>query len=378
LRSRCPNVTFVDYCHAEQEYWKNGGYPRCAAAYQELLDLNITGSQHVKEWMVARGAKPDQIEVCYTNIDTERWQPDPLARQRTRARLGLSDDMTLIIFVGRLTAEKRPRLIPPIVQRLEHPAAGRFLCLVVGDGPERETIEQQTHSMRLDAHLRLSGRLSDADLRDTMAAADILLLPSESEGIAVAIFEAMAMGLVPVSVRAGGQAELVTPECGVLISHGPNELAEYASSLLRLIEDRELCQTMGAAARERVARYFPLSALGPRMAALLAQAEANRKSAPRPSVGYGLGHECAVQVVEQIRLERLLDELWVERESWRAHPRPHPTLGAPVPPTGWRRRVARLLRIKTMRLVQWGADHGLEWLPLLHEQAMSWARRHGW
>src|SRR5262249_17270628 len=155
LRSRCPDVTFVDYCHAEQEYWKNGGYPRCAAAYQELLDLNITSSLHVKEWLVARGAQPDRIEVCYTNVDTERWKPDPLIRQRSRMRLGLTDDMTLIIFVGRLTAEKRPYLIPKMIQGLLKSAAGRFLCLVIGDGPERDTIEQLTRSLRLGEHLRM-------------------------------------------------------------------------------------------------------------------------------------------------------------------------------------------------------------------------------
>src|SRR5262249_33190631 len=147
-----------------------------------------TSSLHVKEWLVARGAQPDRIEVCYTNVDTERWKPDPLIRQRSRMRLGLTDDMTLIIFVGRLTAEKRPYLIPKMIQGLLKSAAGRFLCLVIGDGPERDTIEQLTRSLRLGEHLRMLGRLSNADLHETMAAADILLLPSESEGIAVAIF----------------------------------------------------------------------------------------------------------------------------------------------------------------------------------------------
>jgi glycosyltransferase involved in cell wall biosynthesis len=378
LRSHCLEVTFADYSHAEQEYWKNGGYPRCAAAYQELLDLNITGSRHVKEWMVARGAEPDRIEVCYTNVDTERWQPDRAARERTRARFGVPEEVTLIIFVGRLAAEKRPHLVPQIVQGLRQAMSGAFLCLMLGDGPERNTVEHQVRSLGVGQSLRLLGRVTDDDLHDIMAAADVLLLPSQSEGIAVAIFEAMAMGLVPVSALVGGQAELVTPDCGALVPPGPDELAEYIRALRLLVEQPDLRRAMGAAARQRVATYFPLSALGPRVAELLEQADANRRTAPRPTVPRGLARESAVQAVEQTRLERLLDDLWHQRESWKANPHPHPSVTVPPPPVSRRRRIARYLKFKTSGWYSWGLAHGMDWLVPLQQRVVIWAKKHGW
>ena len=73
LRHRFPNIPFSDYCHMEEEYWKSGGYSRRAVESQELLDMNIVSSEHLKQWMVRRGAASDQINVCYTNIDSEAW-----------------------------------------------------------------------------------------------------------------------------------------------------------------------------------------------------------------------------------------------------------------------------------------------------------------
>jgi glycosyltransferase involved in cell wall biosynthesis len=376
LRACCPEVTFVDYCHSEQEDWKNGGYPRCGAAYQELLDLNIASSLHVKEWMVERGAQPSRIEVCYTNVDVIKWHPDPAARQATRSQLGLSEDMTLIIFVGRLSVEKRPTLLAQIVRELQARDGGRFLCLVLGDGPERGSLEHQVRSLRLQSHMKLLGRVSDADLHNYMAAADIFLLPSAVEGISVAIFEAMAMGLVPIGARVGGQSELVTPDCGALISHSPNELAEYVAALRRLLYDRALCQQTGANARARVERLFPLSALGPRMAELFEQAAALHREAPRPPVGRGVGREYAAQAIEYTRLEHALDLLWRERESWRSSPIPHPTIA--MPPAGLRRRLALFLRARTIRWYRWGLAHGMDWLIPLKERTVGWAKRHGW
>lgn len=192
----------------------------------------------------------------------------------------------------------------------------------------------------------------------------------------MAIFEAMAMGLVPVGAHVGGQSELVTPECGFLIPHGPNELAEYTEALRRLVADYSLRRRMGLAARERVERLFPLSALGPRMAGLIDHACMLSRNAPRPAVGLGLGRKSAVQALEYTRLEQALGQLWMERESWRAQPRPHPTLD--IPPATWRRRVARFARAKTAGLYRWGLDHGMTWLTPLKDRATAWAKRHGW
>jgi glycosyltransferase involved in cell wall biosynthesis len=376
LRAHCPEVTFVDYCHSGSDDWKNGGYPRCGAAYQELLDLNITSSQNVKEWMVERGAEPDRIDICYTNIDVQKWHPDVEARKRKRAQLELRDDVPLIVFVGRIDGDKRPSFLAQIVRSLQDDIKGQFVCAVLGDGPERSSLEYLVRSLKIDTSMKLLGRVSDSELHDYMAAADIFLLPSSIEGISVAVFEAMAMGLVPVAARVGGQSELVTPDCGILIPHGSNELAQYVDALRQLIQQHDQRRQMGMKARDRVERLFPLTALGPRMAELLDKAQVLHDTSPRPLIGLGLAREYAVQMLEYTRLETALDQLWMERESWRSNPRPHPN--AIIPPATTRRRIARFVRAKGARWYHWGIDHGMDWLIPVKDRAITWAKKRGW
>ncbi|HWQ15534.1 MAG TPA: glycosyltransferase family 4 protein, partial [Roseiflexaceae bacterium] len=317
LRARHPGVTFVDLCHSFEESWKSGGYPRCGAAYQELLDLNITSSEYVKRWMVARGAQAERIAVCYTNIDTEKWRPDPQARQRLRQALGLAEEQLLVVFHGRLSLEKRPVLMARIMARLREEVGDAFRCLVIGDGPERPSLEQEIRALGLESHVRLVGRLGDAALHEHLAAADVLILPSQVEGISVSTFEAMAMGVVPVSADVGGQGELVTADCGFLVPHGPDELDAYVAALRRLVLDPALRRALGRQARRRVEEHFPLSAFGPRMAALFERAAALHRDEPRPAVSLALAREHAVQAIETMRLEQAVGELWADRDRWR-------------------------------------------------------------
>ncbi|MHC4797754.1 MAG: glycosyltransferase family protein [Planctomycetota bacterium] len=80
LRAYCREPVYLDYCHIEDEDWKNGGYPRFGVGFQDLLDLNIVASQHLKDWMVNRGADSKRVEVCSINVDTEKGSPLPEGR----------------------------------------------------------------------------------------------------------------------------------------------------------------------------------------------------------------------------------------------------------------------------------------------------------
>lgn len=377
LRAHCPDVTLVDFIHSYNDDWKNGGYPRASIGYQTQLDLTIVTGEHVKRWMVARGADPVRIEVCYTNVDTDYWRPDAERRARMRSMLGLADDDLLIVMIGRLAREKRPHLFAPIIAALQRRARARFLALALGDGPERGQVDRQIRELRLNDVMRTLGRVGDDEIVEYLAAADVFLIPSQTEGVSVATMEAMAMGVTPVSADVGGQGELITPECGFLVPHGPHEIDEYASVLARLADDPALRRRMSAAARERVERHFALRDFGPRMEMLIEQARACHRDNPRPIIPLELAREWATQIIEYTRQEAALDELWAERESWRSNPRPHPSLSQP-PRQSTRRRIVRFAWAQVAQFYRWGLAHGMEWLVPLKERLMSEVRRRGW
>ena len=110
------------------------------------------------------------------------------------------------------------------------------------------------------------------------------------------------MGVVPVMSSVGGQPELVTPDCGVLIPLGDREVEEYVAALRSLIENPETRGAMAQASRQRVARSFSLHNTISHLTAILEHARTLTRSDPRPLIPPGLALELATQAVEYARL----------------------------------------------------------------------------
>ncbi len=304
LRSRCPDVAFIDYVHMEAEHWRNGGFARASVAHHELLDLTVVSSEHLRRWMIERGGVADRIEVCHTNVDTDRWNPTRVCVEDVRRGLAIPDDIPMILYAGRIVPQKRPRLFVEVIRRLAQKDGLAFACVVAGDGGELPALRQLVTEHGLEGHVRFVGTVTPERMQELQAAADIFFLPSSYEGLSLALYEAMAMGTVPVAADVGGQRELVTPECGVLIARGDHEVDGYVAALRGLIESPTLRRDMATAARGRVAQHFALETMGERMVELLERAVALSRTSPRPPVGEGLGLECATLAIEYLRLEQ--------------------------------------------------------------------------
>ncbi|MGE0683167.1 MAG: glycosyltransferase [Candidatus Binatia bacterium] len=314
LRSRCPEVAFVDLCHIEEEYWKSGGYPRFAVDYQELLDLNIVVSEHLKEWMIGQGGDSQRIPVCYINVDPDKWRPDPERRIVVRQELGVDEALPMILYVGRICDQKQPRVFAQTMLQLSQKKAS-FLALVAGDGPELEWLRSFVKRHKLDSQICLLGSVASERVRELMAASDIFFLPSRWEGIALSIYEAMACGLPIVGADVGGQRELVPADCGILLARSDEatESKQYAEILAELLCNPQRRQEMGRAGRIRVRTHFRLEQMGERIIALLQEAMQLSKTCPRPIPSPGLGRVCAAQGIEYMRLAEVTDGLWRER-----------------------------------------------------------------
>ena len=303
LRAHFPALPLLDYCHMEEEDWRHGGYPRMAIDYQELLDLSIVSSQHLKQWMVERGAQPDKVAVCHINVDTQRWQPDEQARAGVRRELALHESIPLILYAARLTPQKQPQVLAKTLLSLRRQGVS-FAAAVAGDGPQMEWLRAFVRRQGLAAQVRLPGAVSQERMRQLLAAADIFFLPSQMEGIALSIYEAMACGLAVVGADVGGQRELVTPECGVLVGRAgeEDEAAQYAAILADLLRNPQRRQAMGDAGRARVSAHFRLEQMVDGMSFLLAEAQQRRATPAQPAPSLALGAICAIQAIEHQRL----------------------------------------------------------------------------
>jgi glycosyltransferase involved in cell wall biosynthesis len=279
LRRAAPGVPVLDYTHLEEEHWLGGGYPRMSVDRQEHLDLQLTASQHLKEWMVERGGDPARIEVAYINVE----QPDPEAPRRSRADLGLPEDVPVLLYPVRLCEQKQPNVFAKTMRELRRRGVP-FVALVAGDGEYLPWLRRFVRRHRLAEQVRLLGSLPNEEVVALLAVTDCVFIPSKYEGIAAAYYEALAHGVPVVGADVGGQRELVTEDCGVLVPRGREreEVAAYAAELERLLADPERRRTMGEAGRERVLAGFALDGMGERMDALLERARERAREELRP------------------------------------------------------------------------------------------------
>ncbi|MEZ5138954.1 MAG: glycosyltransferase family 4 protein [Acidimicrobiales bacterium] len=129
---------------------------------------------------------------------------------------------------------------------------------IAGEGGERAKLAFLVHHHGLDGVVHLLGSRPQPEVRELLAWADVLLLPSLSEGISNAVLEAMAAGLPVVATRAGGMDEaIVDGSEGLLVDVG--DAAAMAGALDALAADPDRRRALGAAAAARAAADFDLS-----------------------------------------------------------------------------------------------------------------------
>jgi glycosyltransferase involved in cell wall biosynthesis len=178
---------------------------------------------------------PNAVDVA----SAPRWSP----AERERP---------LIVAVGRL---KAPKDFPTLIRALSGLRPDSFEAVIVGEGPDRPRLEEEIEALGLSGRVRLAGERRDVP--ELLAAADVFVLPSASEGLPVSVLEAMAAGLPVIASRVGGVPEQVSDgETGLLVEPGdPNELT---AALDRLIADPSLRRRLGAAGRARAEQAFDL------------------------------------------------------------------------------------------------------------------------
>ena len=176
--------------------------------------------------------------------------PNPLPGASKVVARGEQARASGFISVARLVPQKGLDVLVAALPKLSGSAAAWPVNLV-GDGPEREALQQQAKDLGVSSRLRFLGFRSDPD--QFLAEAAVFVLPSRFEGMPNALLEAMAAGLAVIVTDASpGPLEVVEPGISGLVvpSDDPAALAE---AMQGLVSDPDRRRRMGAAARERIA-----------------------------------------------------------------------------------------------------------------------------
>jgi glycosyltransferase involved in cell wall biosynthesis len=211
-------------------------------AVHNQAQINLCTSTAMQDALESHGI--ERVEVWQKGVDTELFQPH-LASQEMRSHLTQGHpDSPLLLYVGRLSAEKEIDRIKPVLQAIP----GARLALV-GDGPYRQDLEKHF----ADTFTHFVGYMTGQTLATAFASADAFVFPSRTETLGLVLLEAMAAGCPVIAANAGGIPDIVTDGVnGYLFDPADEQGAIVATQrLLANPSDREILRTQARLEAER-------------------------------------------------------------------------------------------------------------------------------
>ncbi|MCC6790803.1 MAG: glycosyltransferase family 4 protein [Thermomicrobiales bacterium] len=210
------------------------------------VDAMIAVSSALSERM-CQLATPKQVKIIPNGVNLDVFTP--IDRNHARRQLGLPEEIPIILFVGSLLPVKGVQHLIGAFHRVRERVPDAMLVLV-GEGSLRSELEATAERLGVDQAVRFAGRQARELIPTWMAAADLLTLPSENEGMPLVVLEAMASGLPVVASDVGGIGEAMGfPRPGILTP--PGDEAILASAIVELLLDPVLRRRMGMHGRNR-------------------------------------------------------------------------------------------------------------------------------
>ena len=244
LRRRLPLVTsfHTDFPRYSRDYgmgWLQPLVWRWLLWFHGPARLTQTPGEAIRDELVRRGL--DHAVLWGRGVDTTFFHPRRRDGAR-RAELGIEGDRILVLHVGRLAREKNVQVLIEAWTRAHAQLGDRAAFVVAGEGPMAAVME------RAAPWARRLGFLERDALAGLYAAADLCVLPSDTETYGLAALEAMASGVPVIAADAGGLRESVRHEANGLLAP-PKDARAFADAIVRLAGDAGLRRRLAVAAR---------------------------------------------------------------------------------------------------------------------------------
>jgi glycosyltransferase involved in cell wall biosynthesis len=211
------------------------------------------------ELIASYDVSPSKVVTIPNGVDLKALEPSR-SREATREALGIDLTAPVLLSLGALSEEKDPLAHVAIGARVAE-GVPELIHLVIGDGPLRDRAEREAREHGMGRSTRFLG--SRDDVADLLAASDVLLLASRTEGMPACVIEAGVAGLPVAGFAIAGVPEaVVSGETGVLVAPGDRDA--LAAAVTPLLRDAELRRRLGDQARDRCRALFDIRAVAPR------------------------------------------------------------------------------------------------------------------
>jgi glycosyltransferase involved in cell wall biosynthesis len=225
------HTNFHQYCKHYGVAWLQNLALRYLRWFHNQTDCTLVSNEDLRARL--QGAGLDNVSVMDRGVDNRLFDPQRRSTE-LRREWGISADDLVLIYVGRVAAEKNLELAIEAHKAIRR-ILGRTKFVIVGDGPLRGALQRE------HPELIFAGMRTGEQLARYYASADLFLFPSETETFGNVTLEAMASGLVVIAYKyACAKLHITDAETGVLVQFGnAKSFVDTACSLVRRPEDIE-------------------------------------------------------------------------------------------------------------------------------------------
>lgn len=249
-----PCVTTIHGKNYSSDRWHRRAAYRLVARRTRMIAV----SDDIKNFLAtAVGVSVRRITTIPNGIHIDRYAATDAAKARFRTELGLSPRQPVVGAIGRLE---------PVKGHTHLLAAAQLVCtrypdavfVLAGQGPLRDSLEQQADALGIGRNVRFLGYRDD--VATVLAGLDIFVLPSLSEGLPLSLLEAMAAGKPVVASNVGGIPEVIRDGDNGFLAQ-PATPVDFADCILTLLADPSRARLLAGNARELVSARFGMAAM---------------------------------------------------------------------------------------------------------------------
>lgn len=213
-----------------------------------LNDKIVCVSKEVKNGLANDGVREEKLEIIYTGVDTRRF--NPAKTYDLKKELHVNEDCPLLGIVAVLRGAKQHKELIRTFAKIDTKAK----LLIIGDGPQKESIKQLIKELDLKEKVIMLGHRNDVE--KILPNLDLFMLPSRHEALGTSLLEAQSSGVVVLGSNVGGIPEaIVDGKTGFLF----DDFGQLEEKISLLLKDENLRLKMSKNARSHIEKHFSIN-----------------------------------------------------------------------------------------------------------------------
>lgn len=267
IKAKYPYMPIIDYIHMEEWYNRNGGYSRDSSSVASVIDKTLTCNENSKKVFVDYFKRNStEIQTVYIGVDEKAFDPEKYDKEKLKEKYEIPTDKTIVSYVCRITEQKRPMLLLQVISKLSQEQKNKLLFVIAGDGNQFYKMKEKANQLGLDNCIKFLGNITKT--QEIYSISDITINCSIKEGLALASYESLSMGVPVISSDVGGQKELIDTNVGVIVpcmqkeeeiyneNYKEEEVNAYVDAIAKVTENLDKYKSN---CRKRIIEKFTLN-----------------------------------------------------------------------------------------------------------------------